>query len=301
VPTFDWREVKRWGIDPSRLPPGSDIQFRIPTVWERYHRYILGAAGLVLAQAALIAALLVQSTRRRRAEARVRASQTALRASLHRLRDLGGRLIGAQEAERSRIARELHDDVGQQTALLEIDLELLGEDAAHGAADLRGAVGTALDRARTITRTVRDLSHRLHPPALRLIGPAAALASLQREFGRSNVVVTLHHQNLPGELSHDVTVCVFRIAQEALRNAVTHGAARTVSVSLTGGDIGLTLVIADDGVGFDATALPGDGLGLTSMRERLEPLGGTLKIDSRPGAGTRLKVMVPYRADAEQR
>jgi signal transduction histidine kinase len=300
VPTFDWRQVKRWGIDPSRLPPGSNIQFRIPTVWERYKRYILGAAGLVLAQTALIATLLVQSARRRRAEVRVRASQTALRASLHRLRDLGGRLIGAQEAERSRVARELHDDVGQQTALLEIDLELLREDASRRTADLRTGLENALNRTRTIAQTVRDLSHRLHPPALRLIGPAAALASLQREFGKSNVVVTLYHQNIPGELPQEVTLCMFRITQEALRNAVTHGAARAVSITLTGDETGLTLVIADDGVGFNVNSPSEHGLGLTSMRERLEPLGGMLKIRSTPGAGTRLEITVPYRPDAEQ-
>jgi two-component system sensor histidine kinase UhpB len=223
----------------------------------------------------------------------------SLRASCERLKDLGARLIGAQEAERSRVARELHDDVGQQTALLEIDLELLGESASRGSPDLRKDVENALDRTRTIARTVRDLSHRLHPPALRLIGPAAALASLRREFGKSNVVVTLDHQNIPSELPQDVTLCVFRITQEALRNAVTHGAARAVSITLTGGETGLTLVIADDGVGFDVNSVSEHGLGLTSMRERLEPLGGMLKIRSRSGAGTRLEVTVPYRADVE--
>jgi signal transduction histidine kinase len=300
VAQVDWRQLRRWRINEARLPPGTVTLFREPGPWERYQGYILGAAGLMLAQTALIAALLVQSAKRRRAEARVRASQTALCASLHRLRDLGGRLIGAQEAERSRVARELHDDVGQQAALLEIDLELLGEDAARSSADLRKDIEKALDRTRTIARTVRDLSHRLHPPALRLIGPAAALASLQREFGNANVVVTLDHQNVPSELPQDLTLCVFRIVQEALRNAVTHGAARAVSVTLAGGEVGLTLLITDDGVGFDVNSLSGSGLGLTSMRERLEPLGGTLKIHSRPGGGTRLEVTVPYQPGAER-
>jgi len=300
VAQVDWRQLQRWRINEARIPAGTVMLFREPGPWERYKLYILSAAGLVLAQAGLITALLVQSARRRRAEERVRASQISLRASCERLRDLGARLIGAQEAERSRVARELHDDVGQQTALLEIDLELLGEDASRGSPDLRRDIGHALDRTRTIARTVRDLSHRLHPPALRLIGPAAALASLQREFGKSNVVVTLDHQNVPSELLPEVTLCVFRIAQEALRNAVTHGAARQVSITLTGGETGLTLVIADDGVGFNVNSPNEHGLGLTSMHERLEPLGGMLKIRSRPGAGTRLEIVVPYRADAER-
>lgn len=295
----DWRELRRWHIDEARVPAGTVMLFRDPGTWQRYKPYILGASGLVLAQAALIAALLLQSGRRRRAEERLRSSQISLRASCDRLKDLGARLIGAQEAERSRVARELHDDVGQQTALLEIDLELLGEHATRAPADLRKDVENALDRTRTIAQTVHDLSHRLHPPALRLIGPAAALASLQRELGKSNVAVTLDHENIPSELPQEITLCVFRIAQEALRNAVTHGAARAVAITLTGGESGLTLVIADDGVGFDVNSLNGHGLGLTSMGERLEPLGGMLKIRSGPGAGTRLEITVPYRADAE--
>ena len=300
VAQVDWRQLQRWRINQARVPAGTMTIFRDPGPWQRYRPYILGAAGLVLAQSALIAALLVQSARRRRAEQRLRASQISLRASCDRLRDLGARLIGAQEAERSRVARELHDDVGQQTALLEIDLELLGEDPSRSTADLRRNIRNALDRTRTIAQTVRDLSHRLHPPALRLIGPAAALASLQREFGKSNVVVTFEHQNIPGELPQEITLCVFRITQEALRNAVTHGAARAVFISLTGGATGLTLVIADNGAGFDVNSLSGQGLGLTSIRERLEPLGGMLKIRSGLGAGTRLEVTVPYRPDVER-
>ena len=129
VPVFDWRQVQRWGIDPSRLPAGSQILFREPSAWERYKVYIVGAVTALLAQAALIAGLLIQRARRRKAEQQVHRSQAALRKSYDRIRDLGSRLLNAQEEERSRIARELHDDISQQLAVLTIDLKLLGRTA----------------------------------------------------------------------------------------------------------------------------------------------------------------------------
>ena len=105
--------------------------------------------------------------------------------------------------------------------------------------------------------------------------------------------MTFAHRNVPDRLPFDLTLCLFRIVQEALQNAVKHGSARKVSVDLTGGPKGLILAIVDDGAGFDVNALSAQGLGLVSMRERLEPLGGTLEIHSRPGTGTRLTAFVP--------
>ena len=109
VPIFDWRQIQRWGIDPSRLPSGSEIRFRRPTVWEAYRLYIIGTIVIVAAQLLTIAGLLVQRERRRRAEAMVRASY-------ERSRQLAGRLINAQEAVRAGIARDLHDGVCQDLA-----------------------------------------------------------------------------------------------------------------------------------------------------------------------------------------
>ena len=126
VRQVDWRQLKRWGISEARVPAGTLVRFRQSSVWESYKIYILGAIGLVLAQTALIAGLLVHRTRRRQAEEQVRGGQAELRTSYERIRDLGSRLLNAQETERSRIARELHDDISQQVAVLAIDLELLG-------------------------------------------------------------------------------------------------------------------------------------------------------------------------------
>ena len=128
----------------------------------------------------LIAGLLVQRTRRRQAEARVIGSQEALRTSYERIRDLGGRLLSAQETERSRIARELHDDISQQVALLSIDLELLDGKAAGAGQQL---AGDALNRAQQIAKSLHDLSHRLHPAKLRLIGLVPAINGLRARTG----------------------------------------------------------------------------------------------------------------------
>jgi two-component sensor histidine kinase len=276
VSQVDWRQLRRWGISESRVPAGTIVRFREPSAWERYNVYILAAATVLVAQTALIAGLLVQRARRRRAE--------------QRIRDLGARLLNAQESERSRIARELHDDVSQQMALLEMDLEVLGGSVQAGAEDI---ASEALDRARDVARTVHELSHRLHPAKLRLIGLVPALKGLQREMGQSGIEITLAYEDVPGTLSHELTLCLFRIVQEALQNAIKYSQARRVSVHLICEPHALQLTIVDDGVGFDVRDAWGKGLGLLSMTERVEAIGGRLTIRSKRGMGVRLHVTVP--------
>jgi signal transduction histidine kinase len=287
---LDWRQLRRWGISERRLPEGSIIQFRELSVWDRYRFYIFGAVGLMLAQMSLIAGLLVQRARRRQAENDARASQAELRTSYDRIRDLATRLLGAQETERARIARELHDDISQQMALLEIDLEMLSGTVNGEAEDLAGGV---LHRAQSIAKSVHDLSHRLHPAKLRLLGLVAALRGFEREASRSDLAVSFTHRSVPPVLPEDLTLCLFRVAQEALQNAVKYARAKKVAVSLEGSPDGLALTVADDGVGFDVDAAWGKGLGLVSMRERLDAVGGTLDIRSTPGGGTRVQISVP--------
>ena len=289
VRQIDWRQLRRLGISESRIPPGTRVLFREPTVWDRFRFYILAAVAVLLAQTALIGGLLVQRISRRRAEERLVASQAKLRASYEQISDLGGRLIQAQEDERARIARELHDDVGQQIALVVGDLQRaadLGERFARA----------ALSRAHGLAKSVHDLSHRLHPVKLRLLGLPAALNSLQHELSRPGISVTFTHANVPNTLPEDVTLCLYRVVQEALQNAVKHSRAREILVHLQGSDAGLTATVVDDGAGFDVDEKFGKGLGLVSMTERLEAVGGTLKIRSAPGGGTRLKMSVPAAA-----
>jgi signal transduction histidine kinase len=184
VAQVDWRELRHWGIAEARLPHGTLVLFREPTVWDRYKRYIVGAAALVFAQTVLIASLLVQRARRRQTEAQARGSEQELRTSFERIRDLGGRLLNAQETERARIARELHDDISQQVILLSVDLELLMKGRTDPA-----QLGETLSRAQSLAKSVHDLSQRLHPARLRLIGlvPAPRGCSTSSAAGPDHV------------------------------------------------------------------------------------------------------------------
>ena len=288
VPQVDWRQLRRWGIDEARVPAGTLIKFREPGVWDQYKFIILGALALVLVQSALIAGLLIQRVRRQTAEKELRGSQAALRSSYQRIRDLGARLLNAQETERARIARELHDDITQQMSLLVIDLALL-----RGDGQAKTLAQEAMTRVEGIIKGVRDLSHRLHPTKLRLIGLVAALRDLQHELTQADIPIAFTYDQVPKTLPPDITLCLFRVAQEALHNALKYSHAHAIQVHLGGSANELTLTIADDGVGFDIDAAMGKGLGLISMGERLEAISGTLKIRSRPGAGTTLEVRVP--------
>ena len=290
VRQVDWRQLRRWGISESRVPQGTRVLFKEPSVWDRYKVYILAAAAVLVAQSFLIAGLLVQRRMRRQAEDHVRRDQEALRSNYERIRDLGTRLLRAEDSERSRIARELHDDISQQVALLSINLELL---RGAGQPDTEPLAGEALNRVQDLARSLHDLSHRLHPTKLRLIGLVPALQALQRELSRSDTTIAFTHEGVPANLPLDLTLSVFRVVQEAVQNAVKHGRARTVTVDLRGGSNGLALTVSDDGVGFDVDAAWGEGLGLISMGERIEAIEGTLDIRSTPGGGTCLTITMP--------
>jgi signal transduction histidine kinase len=288
TPTFDWRQVQRWGIDPSLLPAGSDIHFRTPTAWESYRVYIVGAFMLLLTQTVLITWLLIQRRHRRRAEGELRESEAALRTSYERNRDLGSRLLKAQETERARIARELHDDICQRMLLLTIELESLSRAKPEGT-----PAAEALNAAHEIATSLHELSHQLHPTRLRLIGLVAALDRLCVELSHAGANVAYTHDNVPSMIPPDVMLCLFRVVQEGLQNAMKYSNAHELSVHLQGGDNRLGLTITDDGAGFDVDAAWGKGVGLVSMVERLEAIGGTLEISSKLGAGTRLTATVP--------
>jgi signal transduction histidine kinase len=285
----DWRQLRRWGLDESRVPAGTHVLFREPSVWEQYKRYIIVAVVLMLAQTALIAGLLVQRTKRRRAE-------LELHASYDRIRHLSRRLIGEQEAERARIARELHDDVNQQLAILAIELDRIRSDhpEAHGAM----RISRALQATQSVSAAVRELSHRLHPSRLRLIGLVAGLDGLRRDLSPPHLSIAFRHRNVPAEIDPMIALCLFRVAQEGLRNAVKHSGASRISLDLTGGPSCVDLTIADDGKGFDLDGVPNTGLGLMSMKERVESVGGVLEIHAKPASGTRLSVTVPTPASA---
>jgi signal transduction histidine kinase len=290
----DWRQLRRWGLSEARVPPGTAVLFREPTLWDRYSVYVVAALAAIVIQSALIAGMLVHKRRRRRAERHARENAAKLRSSYERIRDLGGRLLGAQEAERARIARELHDDVSQQLALLAFDLDLLRGEASIQRRHADRVVQGAFDRAQGVARSVHALSHRLHPVRLQMLGLVASLHGLARELSAPDLPILFSHEDVPIDVPEEITLCLFRVVQEALQNAVKHSAATRVSVHLSGTHVnGLLLTIDDDGIGFNVEEAWTCGLGLLSMTERVESVDGVLNIRSTPGRGTCLEVAVP--------
>jgi signal transduction histidine kinase len=284
---IDWRQIRRWHIDPGRIPADAVVSFREPTAWERYRVYILTTLVVLFVQSALITGLLIERRWRRRAERQLRASQKALRSSYERIRDLGSRLLQAQEMERSRISRELHDDICQRMLLLTMELESVR------AVDRTGPATEALTLAEGIAKSLHELSHQLHPTRLRLLGLVTALDRLRLEVSKATMPIAFTHHDVPSTLSPEVMLCVFRIAQEALQNAVKHSHATEMSIALVGNSNDLTLTVTDNGRGFDTESVWHKGVGLVSMTERLEAIGGTLNIRSVIGSGTRVTATVP--------
>ena len=293
VDQVDWRQLRRWNIDDALVPAGALVMYREPSRWDRDRNYIIGGVAVLVVETALIGALILQGARRRRAEAKAREAAAELRLSYERIRDLGGRLLGAQDAERSRIARELHDDISQQLTLLSMDLALLSHAQAGRPDDAEKLAHEAHERVVAVATSVHQLSHQLHPARLRLVGLVAALSSLQQEIQSSGHRITFTHEGVPDAIAQDLKVCLYRVAQEAVQNAIKYSGAREIFMSLAGTGDALTLVVGDHGAGFDAQASMHRGLGLVSMGERVEAFGGTLRIQSAPGAGTRIEATVP--------
>jgi len=225
---------------------------------------------------------------------RKQAEQT-LRESQSELRTLTGRLLQAQESERRRIARELHDDLNQRLALMAVELDLQSQQPSDGTGKNSLLIGELSARIKQLASTVHDLSHQLHPSKLEHVGLVAAVRSLCRELARGHELpIEFAHQDVPDAIPEDTALCLYRIVQEALRNTIKHSGARHAKVELRGSNDSIRLRIGDDGNGFDAgLADRNGGLGLVSMRERLHLVGGAITIDSRRTGGTRIDVRIP--------
>jgi PAS domain S-box-containing protein len=213
------------------------------------------------------------------------------------LAGLGGKLIEAQEQERSRIARELHDDIGQRVALLAIQLAQLQKSPSPSAEQSR-TIERLRQQASEAAADIQSLSHQLHSSRLQFLGLAAALRGYCQEFGRlQEVEVDFETHDLPTPLPSDVSLCFFRVLQESLNNAAKHSGVKKFEVRLWGMPEEIHLTISDSGVGFDKNeAKASRGLGLISMQERLKLLKGTLSIESRFQHGTTIRASVPLRS-----
>jgi len=203
-------------------------------------------------------------------------------------------LMKAQEQERMRIASELHDGVMQQISALSL---VLGTGKRQPEAEAKKAMADVQRKLIEVGKEVRQLSHNLHPPTLKDAGLPEALRGYCEEFsGARNIPVSCHAEDSVQDLSRGAALALYRIAQEAMGNAVTHGAAQHVDVRLARSNGLVALTVTDDGKGFDANRIGGvRGLGLINMRERARQLNGTFELSSEPGQGTTVRVTIPFR------
>jgi PAS domain S-box-containing protein len=213
------------------------------------------------------------------------------------LASLSGRLIEAQDEERKRIAREIHDDYNQRVAMLALDLEQLAENVGDSSGETSQKFHELLDRVSELGADLHSLSHRLHSSTLESLGLLAGVEALCKEFAeQQGVQVDFVHDNVPGGVPADAALCMFRITQEALRNIKRHSGANWAEVRLEQQDRRLHLSVSDHGRGFNSNKPPAErGIGIHSMEERLRLLGGELEIQSRPMEGTRIDAWLPLK------
>jgi PAS domain S-box-containing protein len=218
------------------------------------------------------------------------------------LEELSGRLITAQEEERTRIARELHDDFSQRLALLGIGLGRLWKKRPESEEEERVLVRELWSQTKEITSDVHRLSHQLHSSKLQHVGLAPALLGLCEEMSEKyGIHVEFSEHGVPPTIPKDVSLCLFRIAQEALSNVVKHSRAQQAQAELWGTKNEIFLRIVDTGLGFDPALRDGDaGIGLIGMRERLRLVGGTLSVLSAPMRGTEIFAQVPVPISASE-
>jgi PAS domain S-box-containing protein len=208
------------------------------------------------------------------------------------------RLIEAHELERTRVAKELHDDLNQRMALLQIGLGQFEQDVPGLSPHARDQLHNIAQVATKVSSSLHIISQQLHPSRLDILGLVASIDALCKEVSDQHKLrIKFVHRAVPRELPKDVTLCLFRIAEEALQNIVQHSGSADAAVELSGHDDRLELSISDSGAGFNlASAKLATGLGLISMQERLRLVGGHLSIESDPAHGTRIRVRIPRRS-----
>jgi PAS domain S-box-containing protein len=402
----DWRQLRRWNIAESKLPLGTMVLYREPTLWERGRKYFLAGIAVIFTQALLIFALFWQRALKRKTEGELRRSeekfaksfrQSPLAVSITNTKDgryidvneafeqqtgwrrdevigrtaldidhwvnrtqrdaflkellamgnvrdlevtlqrkdgeiretrgsaelievhgepcilsvfaditerkqaeqvltsLSGRLIEAQEAERKRIARELHDDISQKLALLSMEVAKTNHGVNGSDRTTKERLEEIREHCSAIAHDVQSLSHELHYSKLEYLGLVAALRSFCKEFAKqSGVEIEFTDENVPRQLPNNIALSLFRVAQEALHNAVKYSGVRRFIVRLTALPNEIELVVKDSGAGFDVEeAKQNQGLGLLSMQERVHLVHGRFQIESRPGEGAAIIASVP--------
>jgi len=403
-PAFDWRELQRWGIGENRLEPGSTVQFREPTTWQRYRRPIIAAGALAGVQALIVIALAANLVKQRRVQMSLRRSEerlcplssaapvmiwtakrdrvrididrcrldytgqtaapgsgndwteaihpddrahcldtytqafdrretfqaeyrlrrhdgeyrwildtgaprfasatfegyvgsavdvTDLKLATLALSRLSRGLIQSCEKERAWIGRELHEDLCRRMMALTMSLHRLSELPDGAAGEMRNRIAELCGQFIQLTGEILSISDRIHARLETLGLRTVARRFCEQLSAEHQAAIDFRDDGVPDDVGNDIALALFRVLQEAVTNAMTHSAARHLSVSLEGSHDEIRLEISDDGVGFDPdAAMRGQGLGLIAMRERMLAVGGDCAIGARSGAGTRILARV---------
>jgi signal transduction histidine kinase len=216
------------------------------------------------------------------------------------LANMSRKLIEAQEQERTWIARELHDDISQRITLVLVNLERLQKDFSPLAPAVTQRLSEIQEHLSSLGSDIQALSHHLHSSKLEYLGLVTAAASFCKELSDEHgVEVAFHSESVPKQLPHEVALCLFRVLQESLQNAVKHSGSKYFEAWLKGTPREIELTVRDSGVGFNPEeAMNRRGLGLTSMKERLKLVHGKLSVDSHLAQGTVVRASVPLNFDA---
>lgn len=286
---LDWRELRRWGIPERRLPPGAIVLNRPETVWYVHRVEILQVVSVFVLMVWLIALMV-------RNRLRLRRSERDLLLSRSELRRLADRLLQNDEEEHSRIARELHDDFSQRIAALSMDIGKVQRDLQPPSDSGSAALTTIRAGLSRLASDLHGLSRRLHPAVIDDLGLVQALRGECVEIERqTGVAVSFYPDHVPEKIPPAIALCLYRVAQESLRNASKHARAHEIRVFLTAGDKRIELIVEDDGVGFDSRKpQPCPGIGLTGMGERVRMADGELSVVSHPGEGTTVRARLPF-------
>ena len=277
---FDHEVLRKFGISESRLPAGAKVINRKPTIWSQYGRYISTGVAALLVQSAIIVSLLLNRSKRIAAEKEAQS--------------LAGRILSAGEEERRYLARELHDDVSQRLAAVSIETGTL-ENKMSESSEIKVPLGKLKKNLISICDDLHRMSRHMHPSVLDDFGLAEALRSECGELSqRWGIPIELHCSKRFPEIPKSVALCLYRVAQESLWNAIRHSGGSKITIELKSDAEFVYMDISDDGKGFEpSTVQKTRRLGLASMSERIRLVSGTIRTRSAPGQGVTISVVAP--------
>ena len=277
---FDHEVLRKFGISESRLPAGAKVINRKPTIWSQYGRYISSGVAALLVQSAIIVSLLLNRSKRIAAEKEAQS--------------LAGRILSAGEEERRYLARELHDDVSQRLAAVSIETGTL-ENKMSEFSEIKVPLGKLKKNLIGICDDLHRMSRHMHPSVLDDFGLSEALRSECGELSqRWGIPIELHCSKRFPEIPKSVALCLYRVAQESLWNAIRHSGGSKITIELKSDAEFVYMDISDDGKGFEpSTVQKTRRLGLASMSERIRLVSGTIRTRSAPGQGVTISVVAP--------